>query len=150
MHSKGSPPRSTPPTCHPTSPLPQIHCFSISLQVRTDLPGISTEHSITIGTNPNIKAGGGNPEREKGPESKRKIRRCPILTARDKNPKLNNHNIYAENLAQAHSEIATSVSVSPFEPCLLDSVGLVLLVSLTPMAPIIPPPPLLWGSQSSI
>lgn len=106
MHSKGSPPRSTPPTCHPTSPLPQIHCFSISLQVRTDLPGISTEHSITIGTNPNIKAGGGNPEREKGPESKRKIRRCPILTAERQ-----------KSQAKQPQHICREPSPGPFRDC---------------------------------
>jgi hypothetical protein len=33
-----------------------------------------------------------------------------------------NHNLYAENLGQTHM-LATSVSVSPCEPCLVHSVG---------------------------
>lgn len=54
-------------------------------------------------------------------------------------PKLNNSNIYAEDLAQTHAgpELATSVSVSPYEPCLVDPVGCILLVSSIHLAPMI-------------
>lgn len=40
-------------------------------------------------------------------------------------------------MAQTHasSMIVTSFSVSPYEPCLTDSVGHVLLVPSTPLAP---------------
>jgi hypothetical protein len=41
---------------------------------------------------------------------------------------------------------AASGSVSPYEPCLDDSVGHVLLVSSMPLAPTILPLPLSWGS----
>lgn len=42
-----------------------------------------------------------------------------------------NHNIYAKDLEQTHAgpKIVTSVSVSPYEPCLADFVGHVLLDS---------------------
>jgi hypothetical protein len=38
------------------------------------------------------------------------------------------YNIYAEDLMQGHTGtlLATSVSVSPYEPCLVDSLGHVL------------------------
>lgn len=44
------------------------------------------------------------------------------------------HNIYTKDLVQTHvgSVTATSVSVSLFEPCLVDSEGIVHLVSSTP------------------
>lgn len=46
---------------------------------------------------------------------------------------VNNHNIYAEDLTQAHaaSMIAASVSVSLYEPHLVDSWGCVLLYTST-------------------
>ena len=50
---------------------------------------------------------------------------------------VNNHNIYAKDIAQTlvGSMIAASVSVSPYDACLVDSVSRVLLVSSTPVAP---------------
>lgn len=64
------------------------------------------------------------------------------------NTKPHNCNIYAEGLAQTHKGpvIVTSVSVSLYEFYLVDSVGHILMVSLTPVAPTILPPPLLCGS----
>lgn len=58
---------------------------------------------------------------------------------------------YTEDLMQANAGfiIATAVSVSPCEPCLVDSVGHVLLVSLIPLTPTILPSPLPKGSVSS-
>lgn len=46
-----------------------------------------------------------------------------------KNPKINNHTIYAGDLEQTHvgSEIVHLVSVSPYEPKLIYSVDRVLL-----------------------
>lgn len=57
-----------------------------------------------------------------------------------------NHKVYAEDLAQTHSGcmIASSVSMSSHDPCLVDAVGCVCLVSLTPLVPTVPPPPPLW------
>jgi hypothetical protein len=59
-----------------------------------------------------------------------------------------NHNINAEDLAQTHADsvIVTSVFVNPYEPCLVNSEGCVLLMSLTPLASRILPPSLLQGS----
>ena len=50
-----------------------------------------------------------------------------------KHPKINNYNLCAKDLAQTcvGSVLAASVSVSPYEPCLVDCVGVVLLVLLT-------------------
>jgi hypothetical protein len=59
--------------------------------------------------------------------------------------------IHTESLVQTNKGAGTaaSVSVSPQEPCLVDSVGRALLVSFNPLAPTIPPLPLSKGSQSS-
>lgn len=53
-----------------------------------------------------------------------------------------------EDLIQTHagSVFATSVSLSPHKPCLIDSVCHVLMVSSTPLAYTILPPPLPGGS----
>lgn len=49
----------------------------------------------------------------------------------NRNPKLNSHSMYSECTAQtcAGSTVAASVSVSLSEPCLVDYVGCVLIVS---------------------
>ena len=39
--------------------------------------------------------------------------------------------------------------MNPYEPCLVDYVGHILMMSLTPLAPLILPPALLWGSPGS-
>lgn len=51
--------------------------------------------------------------------------------------------IYAEDLAQTHPEslFVTSVSVIPYEPYLVDSVGHILMVSLIPLTPMTLLPP---------
>ena len=58
--------------------------------------------------------------------------------------------MYAEILCQSHagSLVGGSVSVSPYGPRLVDSVGF-LVVSLTPLAPTILPAWLLQDSPSS-
>jgi hypothetical protein len=43
----------------------------------------------------------------------------------------------------------SSVSVGPYELCLVDSVGHVLVMPLNSMAPKVYPSPLLWGSTGS-
>ena len=45
-------------------------------------------------------------------------------------------------------KIATSVSVSPCEPHLAESVSCVLLLCVTPLTPTVLSPFLLWGSLS--
>ena len=59
--------------------------------------------------------------------------------------------MYTEAMEQIHaaSMTATSVFVSPKEPCLVKSVDHVFLVTLIPLAPTILPPPLLLSSPSS-
>lgn len=51
--------------------------------------------------------------------------------------KLHNYNLYAEGLTQTCTWhlIIISISVNLYEPCLIDSMGLVFLRSLTPLAP---------------
>jgi hypothetical protein len=59
-------------------------------------------------------------ERAKGSETTP----LPLLGASQKH-KANNYTIHAEGLVQTHvgSVTATSVSLSPYEPCLVDPVG---------------------------
>ena len=56
-----------------------------------------------------------------------------------KHSQARHHNVYAEDPAETHvaSMIAASVNVSPYESCLVDSMGYTLLVSLNPLAPTI-------------
>lgn len=56
--------------------------------------------------------------------------------------------MYSESSVQILqvSMITTSVSVSTYKPCLIDSVGRFLLVSLTPQETTILFPPLLWNN----
>jgi hypothetical protein len=52
--------------------------------------------------------------------------------------------MYVEDLVQTHvgSMLAASICVSHYEPCLVGSVGLVNMISWTPLVPTVPPPPL--------
>jgi hypothetical protein len=63
----------------------------------------------------------------------------------------NCHNLFSEGLVQTHTGAvpATSVSVSPYEPCLVDSVGHVLLCAPSPLTPTLFLPPLSRGSRIS-
>lgn len=57
----------------------------------------------------------------------------PLLGALQKH-QANSRGIYTEDLLQTQADpvLAASFSASPFEPCLIDSVGYVLLVSPIP------------------
>lgn len=66
---------------------------------------------------------------EKDPESSQKSQsQFPLLGVPQTN-QVNNYRIYAENLLQTHagSGIAASVSLKPYDLCLVDSMGQVLL-----------------------
>lgn len=55
--------------------------------------------------------------------------------------KLDNHNMYTKHLTQIHtgSLIVTLISVRPYETCLVDSVGHVLVMSSTPTPTLVTP-----------
>lgn len=66
--------------------------------------------------------------RKRFPRAGKNVRDTPIPTVwspTKKNPNLNNHDIYIEEIGQIHSVsmIFASVSVSSHEPYLVDSVG---------------------------
>lgn len=75
----------------------------------------------------------------------------PISRGPHKNTKLQNHNTYAEDLAQTQmgSLIVASVSVRPHEASLLGSVVCVLMMSLTTLVPTTLSPHLLQGFPGS-
>lgn len=75
----------------------------------------------------------------------------PISRGSHKSTKLQNHNTYAENLAQTHmgSLIVASVSVRLHEASIFDSVGCVLMMSLTTLVPTTLLPHLLQGFPGS-
>ena len=80
-------------------------------------------------------------EATQGPKSKQKNQTPQLLLLGiSQTPKLNNHDMYAEDVEQTHagSVFAALVSVNLCEPCLVDSVGRVLLVSLTPLVSTVP------------
>jgi hypothetical protein len=70
------------------------------------------------------------------------------IAIHSKGPNLNN-NTYAKGLVQtqAVSLIAALVSLSPYELCIVGSVGCVLAVSSTPLAPTILHPSILQRSM---
>ena len=67
-----------------------------------------------------------------------------------KHTKLQNHSISMEEIVQteAGSLSMDSVSVSHYDPCLIDCVGLIFLVSLILLDPIILPP-LFFSAQKA-
>ena len=136
----------------PTSCLFQMHPSSYSLQKSIGLPETSTKlFARKLGTFLHIKAGWGIPVGGKWFQNQTKKSETPQLSLLgvQQNPKLNKHHIFAKDLQICEGTmITTSVSVSPYEPCLVDSVDHVLLVSLAPLAPIYFFSPSLWGSQS--
>lgn len=82
------------------------------------------------------------------PKNRQRVRDTPILTVRSstKAPTLTTITYYAEDLSFM---ISTSVSLSPYEPCLCGSVRCVLLESTTPLTPTILPSLFPWDSLSS-
>lgn len=152
MHPNCSLPSLPPslPQCSLPPSLPQIHCSSVSLQKGAGFPTISTEHGITrwnkLVTNPYNKTGKasqGNLVREKGFQEQTRVRNTPLPLLEVQHLKLNNHSMYVVDLlSQMHtgSVIASSVSVSPYGPCVVDSQVYVLLVSSAPLVLTIPPP----------
>lgn len=110
-------------SCHlSTSPLSQIHSFSIFLQKMTSLPGISTEHHITrynkTRNKPTYQGWVMQSSRRKGISRAGKMVRDTTPTVRGvpKNYQTDNHSIYAEELAQTlvDSMIAASDFVRPW------------------------------------
>lgn len=90
------------PALPPLSPLYQIH-FSISLQKRTDLPEVITNHGITtygkIRYIPHFKDGQDNPLGRMVPEAINRVRDSPTPTVRNHAAtKPHNHSKHAEDL----------------------------------------------------
>lgn len=133
------PPILSVSSCTPT--LPQIDCSFISIQKRVSLQRISTEQRITkcnkVGHNPSYQGWTGKPSRRQEVQKLLKmVRDTPYshcLESHKKKPISN----YCR-LHDCHSE-------SPYKP-LVDSVGCVLMMSLTLLASIIFPLLLSWCS----
>lgn len=103
-----------------------------------------TQHKkIQWDTNLHIKAGRSNPVEGKVSKSRQKSQKPPLpLSGASLKHQVNNHNIHTEVLAKTHASfmIASSVSTSPHDPCLVDSMGLSLTLSSTLLPPTIPTP----------
>ena len=88
---------------------------------------MAQQDTIRPGTKPHIKAGHGTPVGGKGFPKQAKVSETTPVPLSGVHPKTRSqqHNIYAEDLEQSHagSVTAASVSVSPYEPCLVDSSG---------------------------
>lgn len=133
---------------HLISPLIQIHWSLISYPKRVGLPGVSTEHSIKrcsmARQNPSYQGWMKQTSRVKKvfALSKQNNQRHPYSNYKHspQNCKLNNHNIYTEDLVQTNTGSMMAVSVS---------ISHVLLVSLAHLTLMIHLPLLLWGFLSS-
>lgn len=84
--------------------------------------------TISLGTNPYIRVDEVTQQEEKGPKSQQKSQRHPSLLplrSPTKTTTTHNHKIYAEDLAQTHmwSVFVVSISVSLYEPLLVDGMG---------------------------
>ena len=108
---------------HPFCSFPSLHSsqdplFLFSKEQDAEFPMISTRHILTSY----------NKTRHKS--SCQDWTTPFLLFGVPQKPKLNKHSVYVEDLAQTHtcSMIAASVSLNPFEPYLVNSVGQVLLV----------------------
>ena len=79
---------------------------------------------MSLGTNPHVKGWMKQPSRRKKYQS-RQNSQSHYDSVKSFTNQASNHDIHAEDLAQTHagSVIATSSSVSRYEPCLVDSVG---------------------------
>lgn len=141
----------------PLSPLPLCFFKKAGLQKTAD----RTKQGITRQDKSNhIEAGQGNLIEVKETQKQPKITRCKIyplpLLGVSQEQETNHHHIGPEDLFQTHvgTEFSTSVSVSKCEPCLVDSVDHVLLVSSIfsdcynlPSLPLWYSPICLWGED---
>lgn len=137
---------TTPPIlsvspCTPT--LPQINCSFISIQRRVYLQRLSTEQSITkcntVRHNPSYQGWTGKPSRREEVQKLLKmVRDTPYSHCLESHKKKNKPISNYCRLHDCHSEY-------PYEP-LVDSVGCVLMMSLTLLASIIFPLLLSWCS----
>lgn len=148
-------PPSTPPSC----PLPPLsHRTAILIfpfQKRAGLQSTTAkqDNKMTIwqGKSPHVEAEQGNPIGGKvfPPKQAKKseIELLPLLGVPQRC-----HNIYTKDMVQTYTGamLAPLVSVSPCEPCLVDSVGHVLLVSSIPSESYCFPPPLFCGFPWSL
>ena len=109
---------------------------------------MAAQVSIRPDTNPAFKARRGNPKGRKGFQAQARVygtlhsHPLPLLGV-PQNTKLCIYNIYALDLAQTHRVFVTSVTVRSYEPCLVDSVGPVVVVPLITLVSAILPHPLL-------
>lgn len=94
--------------------------------------GISTEHIITRCNKHRHKLSyqgwGSRPEGRKGSQdqtNRSETPHSPTVRSPTRTPKLNNHSMYTEDIVLTHSDclMASSVPVSPYDPCLCDSVN---------------------------
>jgi hypothetical protein len=95
---------------------------------------------INIGNKPSDQCWTKQPSRKKNiPRAGKSVRDTlhSYYWESQKNTKLRNYNVYAEDLVQPYtrSRFVTSVSVSSCEPYLVVSMGLVFMVLLTPLSP---------------
>lgn len=125
------------------SSAPGIHS-SLSFQKTAGLP-CKDLHGITSYSKPRhiLSCQGWNkqPNGGLGTQSRPKCQSAPAPTQQQ---------LCAEALGQTHAGSLTVQSLSLCEPCLFDSVGRVLLVSLTCLVPTIPPPHLPQDSWALI
>lgn len=155
MPITGSSP-STPTSSLLTSTLLQIHtpyphpsiCLHPHLpQKREGFLGTSTLHNNRTRHKLTSRLGEANQQEKRGPKRRQKSLRQPNFLCQEshQNTKLHNHDIYATGLVQTHAApmIASSVSVSLHEPCLLDSPSHALPMSLSPLFYTVPPLPVL-------
>lgn len=118
-----------------------IHCFSIPLQRRAGSPMMSIKHNITRYNKnrhkPSCQGWTRQSNRTKRvPRAGERVRDTPTSTVRS-TTNTPSKTITACVHTHAASMIVASISMSPYESCLLYSEGCVFLVSSTPLAPTI-------------
>jgi hypothetical protein len=99
-----------------------------------------------------IKSVQGNPGGEIVTRVGKTVQNTPVLTVRSSiKHQANSLNLYAEDLVNTHagSMIAVFINLSGYEPCLVDSVDHILLVSSILSDSYSLPPPLLRGFSTS-
>ena len=96
---------------------------------------MAKQYTVRAGTVRHIKTGQGNSVGGRGSQAQAKESETPPFPLFGIPQE--HHKLYAEDLVLTHTGpvLVVSVSVSSHEPCLLDSLGCVVLVSLTPLAP---------------
>lgn len=140
-------PHSSQPSHLPSPPDPfLLHFPSEKSKFPRDIHWIPD--TIILGTNP----GHGNPVEGKGSQKPMKESETPPLpqSGVPQKQKAKNHNTYTEDTAwtQGGSMIVASVSLSPRNPCLVDSVGSLLPGVLHSFGSSNSSSPLPWGSLS--